>query len=117
MNLPFLPNHDESSFFDFISKQYPGLTLGGNSGGVFPGTQESSRGGGALTVPLPGGGTIEIPGYMCWAALLYAVLGTWIATRIGTPASQSRGEITAVIRPPSKGETGIRLNRFRKKPE
>jgi proteasome beta subunit len=51
MNLPFLPNHDESSFFDFISKQYPGLTLGGNSGGGFPGIQESSRGGGALTVP------------------------------------------------------------------
>lgn len=51
MNLPFLPNHDESSFFDFISKQYPGLTLGGNSGGVFSGTRESSRGGGALTVP------------------------------------------------------------------
>jgi len=51
MNLPFLPNHDESSFFDFISEQYPGLTLGGNSGGVFLGTQESSRGGGALTVP------------------------------------------------------------------
>ncbi len=51
MNLPFLPNHDESSFFDFISKQYPGLTLGGSGGGVFPGTQESSRGGGALTVP------------------------------------------------------------------
>jgi proteasome beta subunit len=51
MNLPFLPNHDESSFFDFISKQYPGLTLGGNSGGGFPGTQDSPRGGGALTVP------------------------------------------------------------------
>jgi proteasome beta subunit len=51
MNLPFLPNHDESSFFDFISKQYPGLTLGGTGGGVFPGIQESSRGGGALTVP------------------------------------------------------------------
>ena len=51
MNLPFLPNHDESSFFDFISKQYPGLTLGGNSGGVFPGPQESARGGGVLTVP------------------------------------------------------------------
>jgi proteasome beta subunit len=51
MNLPFLPNHDESSFFDFISKQYPGLTLGGNGGGGFPGIQESSRGGGALTVP------------------------------------------------------------------
>lgn len=51
MNLPFLPNHDESSFFDFISKQYPGLTLGGNSGGWFPGTQEPPRGGSALTVP------------------------------------------------------------------
>ncbi len=51
MNLPFLPNHDESSFFDFISKQYPGLTLGGNSGGVFPGAQDSSRRGGVLTVP------------------------------------------------------------------
>jgi proteasome beta subunit len=51
MNLPFLPNHDESSFFDFISKQYPGLTLGGNGGGGFPGTQDSSRGGSALTVP------------------------------------------------------------------
>lgn len=51
MNLPFLPNHDESSFFDFISKQYPGLTLGGNGVGGFPGTQDSSRGGGPLTVP------------------------------------------------------------------
>jgi proteasome beta subunit len=51
MNLPFLPNHDESSFFDFISEQYPGLTLGGNSGGGFPGAQDSPRGGGALTVP------------------------------------------------------------------
>lgn len=51
MNLPFLPNHDESSFFDFISKQYPGLTLAGNGGGGFPGTRESSRGESALTVP------------------------------------------------------------------
>ncbi|MDO9117250.1 MAG: proteasome subunit beta [Nitrospira sp.] len=51
MNLPFLPNYDEPSFFDFISKQHPGLTLGGNGGGGFPGTQDSSRGGGALTVP------------------------------------------------------------------
>jgi proteasome beta subunit len=51
MNLPFLPNHDESSFFDFISKQYPGLTLGGAGGGVFPGIPDSPRGGSALTVP------------------------------------------------------------------
>ncbi len=51
MNLPFLPNHDESSFFDFISKQYPGLTLGGAVGGTLPGAQDPPRGGGALTVP------------------------------------------------------------------
>jgi len=50
MKLPFLPNHDESSFFDFLSSHYPGLTLGGN-GGVFSGTQEPSRAGGALSVP------------------------------------------------------------------
>ena len=51
MNLPFLPNHDESSFFDFISKQYPGLTLGGAGGGTFSGAQDPSRGGSALAVP------------------------------------------------------------------
>lgn len=49
MNLPFLPNHDESSFFDFISKQYPGLTLGGAVGGTLPGAQDPPRGGSALT--------------------------------------------------------------------
>ncbi len=51
MNLPFLPNHDESSFFDFISKQYPGLTLGGAVGGTLSGAQDPPRGGSALTVP------------------------------------------------------------------
>jgi len=50
MKLPFLPNHDESSFFDFISKQHPGLTLGGHAAQVTTG-QEMSRTGGSLSVP------------------------------------------------------------------
>jgi hypothetical protein len=37
-------------------------------------------------------------------------------TRIGAPRSQTRGERMAVMRPPSKGEMGIRLKRLRKKP-
>jgi vitamin B12/bleomycin/antimicrobial peptide transport system ATP-binding/permease protein len=40
---------------------------------------------GVLTLPLPGGGSLEIPGYMCWAALIYAILGTWLTARIGAP--------------------------------
>ena len=28
MKLPFLPNHDDSSFFDFLTKQHPDLTPG-----------------------------------------------------------------------------------------
>lgn len=51
MNLPFLPNHDESSFFDFISQQHPGLLLGSGGAGVFSNPQELSRGGRPLTVP------------------------------------------------------------------
>jgi putative ATP-binding cassette transporter len=38
---------------------------------------------GILKVPLPGGGTLEIPGYMCWAALIYALFGSWLTARIG----------------------------------
>ena len=40
---------------------------------------------GTLTVPLPGGGEIAIPGYMCWVALVYAALGTWLTSKIGAP--------------------------------
>jgi proteasome beta subunit len=48
MKLPYLPNHDESSFFDFVSKHHPGLTLG--SQGIPPaGTQGGTAG--PLTVP------------------------------------------------------------------
>jgi putative ATP-binding cassette transporter len=37
---------------------------------------------GPLSIPY-GGGEIVIPGYMVWAALLYAIAGTWITHRIG----------------------------------
>jgi putative ATP-binding cassette transporter len=39
---------------------------------------------GTLTVPL-GGFSIILPGYMVWAALLYAMAGTWLTDRIGRP--------------------------------
>jgi putative ATP-binding cassette transporter len=38
---------------------------------------------GSMTVPVGGGWTI--PGYMVWAALLYAVAGTWLTNLIGRP--------------------------------
>ena len=40
---------------------------------------------GVLNIPLPGGGEIGIPGYMCWVALIYATLGTWLTGKIGAP--------------------------------
>lgn len=40
---------------------------------------------GAFVVPLAWLGAVTIPGYMVWAALLYAVLGTWVALRVGEP--------------------------------
>lgn len=40
---------------------------------------------GSLLVPLGPLGAVSIPGYMVWAALLYASLGTWLALRIGAP--------------------------------
>ena len=39
---------------------------------------------GPLTVSL-GGSSIILPGYMVWAALAYAVVGTWLTDRIGRP--------------------------------
>src|SRR5512132_244721 len=39
---------------------------------------------GALTRPL-GRFSIILPGYMVWAALLYAIVGTWLTNRIGRP--------------------------------
>ncbi len=40
---------------------------------------------GALTIPLGGGLSIEIPGYMVFAALIYAVAGTLFTRWIGSP--------------------------------
>jgi vitamin B12/bleomycin/antimicrobial peptide transport system ATP-binding/permease protein len=39
---------------------------------------------GPLHVAL-GGISITVPGYMVWAALLYAIVGTWLTNRIGRP--------------------------------
>ena len=39
---------------------------------------------GELTIPL-GEGSITVPGYMVWVALIYAALGTWLTHRIGRP--------------------------------
>ncbi len=40
---------------------------------------------GDLDIPLPGGGAVTVPGYMVWAALIYAILGTWLTHKIGLP--------------------------------
>jgi proteasome beta subunit len=52
MRLPYLPDHDESSFFDFVSTHYPGLTPGNY--GVSHGSQpapEQGRATGPMAVP------------------------------------------------------------------
>lgn len=40
---------------------------------------------GVLTIPLGEFGTVNIPGYMVWAALVYAVGGTYITSLLGRP--------------------------------
>ena len=40
---------------------------------------------GAMTIPLGSFGSVNIPGYMVWFALLYAVAGTWITHKLGRP--------------------------------
>jgi len=40
---------------------------------------------GPLALPLGSYGSIAIPGYMVWFALLYAVGGTWITIKVGRP--------------------------------
>jgi len=40
---------------------------------------------GALTIPLVGGATFVVPGYMVFAALIYAVIGTLLTRWIGQP--------------------------------
>lgn len=40
---------------------------------------------GAADIPLGPWGTVHIPGYLVWAALIYAGVGTWLAVTIGRP--------------------------------
>lgn len=40
---------------------------------------------GPLAVPLPGGAHFTIPAYMVFAALIYAIGGTWLTHKIGSP--------------------------------
>jgi vitamin B12/bleomycin/antimicrobial peptide transport system ATP-binding/permease protein len=40
---------------------------------------------GTATIPLGSLGKVSIPGYLVWAALIYAGLGTWLAVTIGRP--------------------------------
>lgn len=52
MKLPFLPNHDNPSFFDFLTAHHPALTPTGRSG--FLSSQASAepmRGAGSMSVP------------------------------------------------------------------
>lgn len=53
MKLPYLPNHDDSSFFDFVSKHHPGLTPGGHAAlsADRSAAREPTRAGGPLAVP------------------------------------------------------------------
>jgi vitamin B12/bleomycin/antimicrobial peptide transport system ATP-binding/permease protein len=40
---------------------------------------------GPAAIPLGKWGTLHIPGYLVWAALIYAGAGTWLAVKIGRP--------------------------------
>jgi putative ATP-binding cassette transporter len=39
---------------------------------------------GSVTIPF-GRSSLILPGYMVWTALLYAIIGTWLTSRIGRP--------------------------------
>jgi proteasome beta subunit len=52
MKLPFLPNHDDSSFFDFLTQHHPALTPTGRSGFLqAQASTEPMRGAGAMSIP------------------------------------------------------------------
>ena len=40
---------------------------------------------GDFTIPLGSWGQLTIPGFMLWAALVYAIVGTWLTRKIGQP--------------------------------
>lgn len=43
---------------------------------------------GTLSIPLGSLGTLNIPGYMVWAAVGYSAIGTWLTMRVGNPLVQ-----------------------------
>ncbi len=53
MKLPFFPNHDDSSFFHFLSTHYPDLTLRGEglAAAAAPARYDAGRGPGPISVP------------------------------------------------------------------
>ena len=52
MKLPFLPNHEDASFFDFLATQHPELTPAGHRWPErLPGLAEQSRTSGTVAVP------------------------------------------------------------------
>ena len=59
MKLPFLPNHDDASFFDFLTRQHPQLTPGGRRWAE-PQTplNEPFRSGSSVTLPVPQATTV-----------------------------------------------------------
>lgn len=40
---------------------------------------------GSLPIPIGAQTTVKLPGYMVWAALIYAIFGTWLTIRVGNP--------------------------------
>lgn len=57
MNLPFFPNHDGSSFFDFVSSQHPDLTVG-NRGLRAPAQSSGDGPRGGIPLPVPHATTV-----------------------------------------------------------
>jgi putative ATP-binding cassette transporter len=43
---------------------------------------------GSADIPLGEWGVLHIPGYLVWAALLYASVGTWLTVKVGRPLVQ-----------------------------
>ncbi|HKE61609.1 MAG TPA: proteasome subunit beta [Nitrospira sp.] len=59
MKLPFLPNHDDASFFDFLTRQHPHLTPGGRRWTESPpAVTEPLRPGSPVMVPVPQATTV-----------------------------------------------------------
>src|SRR5215472_3329629 len=84
------PDQRISDDLDRFTRQSLGLTVG-TAGFLNAGVTLLSFLGilwalsGSAELPLGPLGTIVIPGYMVWCALLYAVGGTWLTFKIGRP--------------------------------